>query len=109
MLYRMHARRPTGKEHKQQEHTQFHSSSYEETYLFTAQSLTRCNFSPALSPLICDIHSYSVTPPPEESSQCQSPTESLPELPPIDYEDRTGNAVPSKPAQVNGIDHRKSN
>ncbi|CAI5640067.1 FYN-binding protein 1 isoform X2 [Oreochromis niloticus] len=57
------------------------------------------------SPLISDIHSYSVTPPPEESSQCQSPTESLPELPPIDYEDLS--ALLSKPAPVNGIDHRQ--
>ncbi|XP_029005215.1 proline-rich protein 36 [Betta splendens] len=33
----------------------------------------------------------------------QSPSLSLPELPPIDYDDRTGNNLP--PAQVNGLDH----
>lgn len=47
--------------------------------------------------------SYSITPPPEELPPPVSPTSSLPELPPIDYEDRAGNALP-KPAQVNGLD-----
>ncbi|XP_029988309.1 fibrous sheath CABYR-binding protein isoform X2 [Sphaeramia orbicularis] len=44
---------------------------------------------------------FSVTPPPEELPL----TRSLPELPPIDYEDRAGNAPPPKPQQINGFDH----
>ncbi|KAM9849123.1 uncharacterized protein ACBR49_008393 isoform 2-T2 [Aulostomus maculatus] len=40
---------------------------------------------------------YSITPPPEEFPPPQSPTLSLPELPPVDYE-----------GQVNGFDHRKA-
>lgn len=57
------------------------------------------------SPPSNPIASYSVTPPPEELPRPQSPTVSLPELPPIDYE--AGNAPP-KPAQVNGFDHRQA-
>ncbi|KAM7388539.1 hypothetical protein PAMP_024706 [Pampus punctatissimus] len=57
------------------------------------------------SPFKDTTTSYSVTPPPEELSPPHSPTHSLPELPPIDYEDRAGNARSLKPEQVNGIDH----
>ncbi|KAM7410317.1 hypothetical protein PAMA_001657 [Pampus argenteus] len=57
------------------------------------------------SPLKDTTTSYSVTPPPEDLSPPHSPTCSLPELPPIDYEDRAGNARSLKPEQVNGIDH----
>ncbi|XP_044054216.1 arginine-glutamic acid dipeptide repeats protein isoform X2 [Siniperca chuatsi] len=46
-----------------------------------------------------------IAPPPEEPAPPQSPTHSFLELPPIDYEDQTGNALPPKPAQVNGFDH----
>ncbi|XP_008291342.1 FYN-binding protein-like [Stegastes partitus] len=54
------------------------------------------------SPLANPTRSYSITPPPEElPPQIRA---ALPELPPIDYE--AGNALPPKPAQVNGIDHR---
>ncbi|XP_070765266.1 PML-RARA-regulated adapter molecule 1 [Enoplosus armatus] len=60
------------------------------------------------SPQTNPTTSYSITPPPEELPPPQSPTCSLPELPPIDYEDRAGNALPSKPAQVNGFDHRQA-
>ncbi|XP_041791461.1 FYN-binding protein 1 isoform X2 [Chelmon rostratus] len=53
---------------------------------------------------------YSITPMSEElppTPPSQSPTTSHPQLPPIDYEDRAGNAV-LKPAQVNGFDHRQA-
>ncbi|KAM7011997.1 uncharacterized protein LKV04_022461 [Tautogolabrus adspersus] len=43
--------------------------------------------------------SYSITPPPEEFPPPQSPTPSLPEIPPIDYE---------AGKQVNGFDHRQA-
>lgn len=59
------------------------------------------------SPLTNLTQSYSVTPPPEEPSPSQSPTVSLPELPPIDYEDQIGNALPSKTAHINGFDHQQ--
>ncbi|XP_034439701.1 FYN-binding protein 1 isoform X2 [Hippoglossus hippoglossus] len=52
--------------------------------------------------------SYSITPPPEDLSPPPSPTFSLLDLPPIDYEDRAGNALRPKPEQVNGIDHRQA-
>ncbi|XP_035031804.1 FYN-binding protein 1 isoform X2 [Hippoglossus stenolepis] len=52
--------------------------------------------------------SYSITPPPEDLSPSPSPTFSLLDLPPIDYEDRAGNALRPKPEQVNGIDHRQA-
>ncbi|XP_076582465.1 uncharacterized protein LOC143318244 isoform X2 [Chaetodon auriga] len=55
------------------------------------------------SPQTSSTTSYSITPPPEELPLSQSPTTSLPDLPPIDYEDRAG-----KPAQVNGFDHRQA-
>ncbi|XP_040895595.1 arginine-glutamic acid dipeptide repeats protein isoform X2 [Toxotes jaculatrix] len=51
---------------------------------------------------------YSITPPPEELPPPQSSTRSFPVLPPIDYEDRAGNALSPKPEQVNGIDHRQA-
>lgn len=51
--------------------------------------------------------SNSTPPPGDPPSLSQSPTSSLPELPPIDYEDRAGNPLP-KPSQLNSIDHRKS-
>ncbi|XP_056233722.1 uncharacterized protein LOC130170470 [Seriola aureovittata] len=49
--------------------------------------------------------SYSITPPPEELPPPHSPTQSFPQLPPIDYEARAGNSRSAKPEQVNGIDH----
>ncbi|XP_069378459.1 FYN-binding protein 1 isoform X2 [Paralichthys olivaceus] len=60
------------------------------------------------SPQTNHTRSSSITPPPEELPPPESPTFSLPELPPIDYEDRAGNARPPKPEQVNGIDHRQA-
>ncbi|XP_028259325.1 proteoglycan 4 isoform X2 [Parambassis ranga] len=60
------------------------------------------------SPLSNPTRTYSITPPPEELPPPPSPTRALPELPPIDYEDRAGNALPLKPAQVNGIKHREA-
>lgn len=57
------------------------------------------------SPLTNPTQSYSITPPPEELPPLQI-RPALPELPPIDYE--AGNALPPKPAQVNGIDHPSS-
>ncbi|XP_042271466.1 titin [Thunnus maccoyii] len=60
------------------------------------------------SPQTNPITTYSHTPPPEELPPPHSPTRSVPELPPIDYEDRAGNAAPPKPEQVNGIDHRQA-
>ncbi|XP_030290022.1 histone-lysine N-methyltransferase 2D isoform X3 [Sparus aurata] len=59
------------------------------------------------SPRTSFTSSYSVTPPPEEFPPPQSSVLPIPELPPIDYEDRGGNALP-KPAEVNGFDHRPS-
>ncbi|CAJ1060115.1 FYN-binding protein 1-like [Xyrichtys novacula] len=44
---------------------------------------------------------YSITPPPEEYPPPQSPTNSFPELPPIDYE-------AGKMPLVNGLDHRQA-
>ncbi|KAF7659702.1 hypothetical protein LDENG_00293030 [Lucifuga dentata] len=49
----------------------------------------------------------SVTPPPEEHPP-PSPTQSFPDLPPIDYEDRAGKSLKPKPGQVNGFDHRQA-
>ncbi|XP_035504419.2 proline-rich protein 36 isoform X2 [Scophthalmus maximus] len=57
------------------------------------------------SPLTNHSTSYSTTPPPEELPPPESPTHSLPQLPPIDYEDRAGKAQRPKAKQVNGIDH----
>ncbi|KAM4629330.1 uncharacterized protein ACJ7VT_001673 [Polymixia lowei] len=57
-----------------------------------------------LSPLNASTTSYSVTPAPEELHPPVSPTCSLPDLPPIDYDDQAANA---KAAQVNGFDHRQ--
>ncbi|XP_036970800.1 FYN-binding protein 1 isoform X2 [Acanthopagrus latus] len=59
------------------------------------------------SPRTSFTSSYSMTPPPEEFPPPQSSVLPIPELPPIDYEDRGGNALP-KPAEVNGFDHRPS-
>ncbi|XP_026201128.1 uncharacterized protein DDB_G0284459 isoform X2 [Anabas testudineus] len=56
------------------------------------------------SPLTNLNTSYSITPPPEEHPRSQSPTYSLPDLPPVDYEDRAAYASLLKPAQVNGLD-----
>lgn len=69
-------------------------------------ALEKARRKPA-SPTTNPTTSYSITPPPEELLLPPSPTRSLPELPPIDYEDRAGNALPPKPAQVNGFDHRQ--
>lgn len=64
--------------------------------------ITSCHFSQQMN----SPTSSSITQPLEDlPPPPQSPTYSLPELPPIDYE--AGNALP-KPAQVNGFDHRKS-
>ncbi|XP_035504418.2 arginine-glutamic acid dipeptide repeats protein isoform X1 [Scophthalmus maximus] len=60
------------------------------------------------SPLTNHSTSYSTTPPPEELPPPESPTHSLPQLPPIDYEDRAGKAQRPKAKQVNGIDHRQA-
>ncbi|XP_069006696.1 FYN-binding protein 1 isoform X1 [Embiotoca jacksoni] len=60
------------------------------------------------SPLTNPTRSYSITPPPEEIPPPQSSTWALPQFPPTDYEDRAGNALPSKPPQVNSIDHRQA-
>ncbi|KAG7513816.1 FYN-binding 2 isoform X1 [Solea senegalensis] len=57
------------------------------------------------SPSSNHISLYSITPPPEELPPSESPTLSLPFLPPIDYE---GNAHPPKLGQLNGIDHRQA-
>ncbi|KAF6724211.1 hypothetical protein FQA47_016277 [Oryzias melastigma] len=48
------------------------------------------------------------SPSPEELAPPHSPTPALLELPPIDYEDKTGTALPSKPEQVNGTDYRQA-
>ncbi|XP_029905204.1 vegetative cell wall protein gp1-like, partial [Myripristis murdjan] len=58
-----------------------------------------------ISPQTNNTSSYSITPPPEELPPRQSPTLSVPELPPIDYEDQAGNALAVKPVEVNGIEH----
>ncbi|XP_071343069.1 FYN-binding protein 1 isoform X2 [Trachinotus anak] len=58
------------------------------------------------SPVRNPSTSYSITPPPEEFPPPQG--QSCLELPPIDYEDRAGNARSAKPEQVNGIDHRQA-
>ncbi|KAK2835818.1 hypothetical protein Q5P01_016302 [Channa striata] len=61
-----------------------------------------------ISPVKNSSTPYSTTPPPDELPPSQSPTFSLPDLPPIDYEDRARSASPLKPAQVNGLDHRQA-
>ncbi|KAM3619884.1 uncharacterized protein V6R79_015213 [Siganus canaliculatus] len=61
----------------------------------------------ATSPLSNSSLSNPVTPTPEEFPPSESPTSSIPDLPPIDYEDRAGNAHP-KPELVNGFDHRQA-
>ncbi|CAF93496.1 unnamed protein product, partial [Tetraodon nigroviridis] len=48
--------------------------------------------------------SYSTLPSGDLTSPTQSPTSSLPELPPIDYEDRLRNTSPIL-TQMNGLDH----
>ncbi|XP_051232880.1 FYN-binding protein 1 isoform X1 [Dicentrarchus labrax] len=69
--------------------------------IFNALEKARRKTSPLTHPT-----SSSVTPPPEDLPPPQSPTCSLPDLPPIDYEDRGGNAL-LKTAQLNGFDHRQ--
>lgn len=59
-------------------------------------------FSPQNNPST----SYFTLPSGDLTSPTQSPTGSLPELPPIDYEDRLRN-TPLIPAQMNGLDHGK--
>ncbi|XP_067370734.1 FYN-binding protein 1 isoform X2 [Channa argus] len=59
-----------------------------------------------MSPVTNATTPYSFTPPPDELPPPRSPTCSLLELPPIDYEDRAGSAFPLKPAEVNGLDHQ---
>lgn len=51
--------------------------------------------------------SYSRLPSGDLSPLSQSPTSSVPELPPIDYENRMRNTSPI-PAQMNGSEHGKS-
>ncbi|XP_070688259.1 FYN-binding protein 1 [Pempheris klunzingeri] len=58
----------------------------------------------ASSPQTNPTTSSSITPPPEELPPHQSPSLSLPELPPIDYEDRAGNTLKEKPEEVNSFD-----
>ncbi|XP_041861221.1 bromodomain-containing protein 4 isoform X2 [Melanotaenia boesemani] len=58
------------------------------------------------SPLSNSTQSSPVPPPPEDLPPSQSSAHALPELPPIDYE--AGYALPQKPAQVNGINHRQA-
>lgn len=70
--------------------------------------LTIDNVSSVFSPLTNPTTSYSYIPPPEEIPPPCSPTHSILDLPPIDYEDRGGHALPPKPEEVNGIDHGKS-
>ncbi|KAL7397365.1 hypothetical protein ABVT39_020807 [Epinephelus coioides] len=65
--------------------------------IFNALEKARRKPSPQTTP----ITSFSASPPPEEFPLSQSPTISLPELPPIDY---AGNA----PKPVNGLDHRQA-
>ncbi|XP_031167701.1 FYN-binding protein 1 isoform X2 [Sander lucioperca] len=62
--------------------------------IFNALEKARRKISPPTNP----SPSYSITPPPKELPP--SPTGSLPDLPPIDY---NGKALPPKP--VNGLDH----
>ncbi|XP_029355092.1 FYN-binding protein 1 [Echeneis naucrates] len=60
------------------------------------------------SPVINSTPPYSFTPPPEDFPLPESPTQSFPELPPIDYEDRAGIARSVKPEEVNSINHRQA-
>ncbi|XP_013978342.2 FYN-binding protein 1 isoform X1 [Salmo salar] len=67
------------------------------------------------SPLTTPTPSRPVTPtiedlPPPPHSPSPTPVKSLPELPPIDYDDQAGAAAPTplKPALVNGIDIRQA-
>lgn len=94
MLWRRHAESPPGKHQWVNLSVAVFSSITTQTFLLSSSQQNNPSSS------------YSTLPSGDLTSPTQSPTGSLPELPPIDYEDRLRNTPPIL-VQMNGLDHGK--